>query len=77
MATYTKDTAVPVARTVDEIESTLGRFGATEFAYFKSGRHAAVMFTARHRQVRFVLPLPDADSPEFTRTPTGRARSGA
>lgn len=34
-------------------------------------------FVANGRQVRFVLPLPDRDAPEFTKTPTGRDRSAS
>ena len=37
---------------------------------------ALVGFVIHDRQVRFVLPLPDRADPEFSKTPTGRPRTG-
>lgn len=36
---------------------------------------AVVGFVLNQREIRFVLPLPDRDSTDFTRTPTGRPRA--
>jgi hypothetical protein len=36
---------------------------------------AVLGFITRGRQVRFFLPMPDRQDPEFTRTPTGKPRS--
>jgi hypothetical protein len=36
---------------------------------------AVIGFVVHERQIRFLLPMPDRADREFTRTPTGRARS--
>jgi hypothetical protein len=82
-ARYAENTEVPSDRSRAEIERTLTRYGATSFAYgwtTTSGRPSAtIMFevgTDRGmRRIRFVLPMPDRNAPEFTRTPTGKTRS--
>lgn len=56
-----------------EIEKTLIRYGADNFAYASASGKAMVGFTMHGRQVRFVLPLPNRE--EFRLTPTGRDRS--
>jgi hypothetical protein len=73
---YAENTSVPVARSRDEIERTLKRYGATQFVYGYSeddGR-ALIGFTVHARQVRFELPLPTVD--EVSQTATGRRRKG-
>lgn len=56
--TYAKDTAVPVARSRDEIERTLTRYGATAFSYGYDQDRAVVMFQAQGRRVRFDVLVP-------------------
>lgn len=75
MATYAKGTEVAASRSRDEIERTLARYGADAFAYATNRQQAMVEFSANGRRIRFLLPLPDPASPEFTLTPTGRSRS--
>jgi hypothetical protein len=75
MATYAAGTDVPSNQSRAEIERTLKRYKASAFAYGWEGGTATVMFKLADRQVRFRLPLPDPDSSEFTRTPTGKTRS--
>lgn len=75
MATYATQTSVSVAKSRDEIEKTLIRYGATAFAYGWTGSGAMIQFEAQDRRIRMALPLPDRNSREFTQTPTGRARS--
>lgn len=63
MSTFAKSTSVPVSRTREEIIKTLTKYGATGFAFGESaGPHnstnAVIMFEARNRRVKFVLPLP-------------------
>ena len=77
MAQYASQTAVTADKSRAEIERTLTRYGATGFAYAWDGSAAMIAFTARNRQVRFLLPLPDRDSNDFTLTPQGRPRSGS
>lgn len=78
MSRYAERTEVPSARSRDEIERTLERYGATAFAYGWDNGTATIMFeigTPRGtRRVRFRLPMPDRRGREFTKTPTGRAR---
>ena len=77
MGTYASQTTVTSAKSRDEIERTLVRYGATQFAYGWQGDKAVIGFTMEQRQMRFHLPLPDATDREFTQTPTGRRRSAA
>jgi hypothetical protein len=75
MNRYAKDTSVSGDRSRAEIENTLRRYGADSFAYMTSPGIAKIAFEAFGRRVRFEVPLPLADDPEFTTTPTGRART--
>lgn len=75
MATYANKTAVSWDRSRAEIEHTLTRYGATHFGYLSAPGSATVAFRSGNRQVRFVLPLPVSDNPDFTRTPTGKVAS--
>ena len=74
--TYAADTEVTSDRSRSEIERTLTRYGATSFAYGWQESSAMVGFAAHGRQVRFVLPMPDRKSRDFTHTPSrGTLRS--
>lgn len=74
--TYAERTEVTSERSRAEIERTLRRYQATGFAYGWNHDTATVMFEMEGRRIRFLLPLPDRKAREFTRTPTGRDRSG-
>lgn len=71
--TYAKDTEVSCARSRADIETTLQRYGAEQFAYATAPGKAMIGFTMLGRQVRFILPLPRIE--EFRQTPTGRDRT--
>ncbi|MDB2220673.1 Uncharacterised protein [Mycobacteroides abscessus subsp. abscessus] len=75
MPKYAAGTEVSSDRSRAEIERTLNRYGAKQFMYGWDENRAIVGFVIHNRQVRFVLPLPDANDREFTRTPTGRTRA--
>lgn len=77
MTTYAANTEVSSGRSRDEIERTLIRYGATDFAYGWTQSHAVIGFVINGRQIRFLLPLPDRNARQFTRTPTGRPRSAS
>lgn len=82
MSTYASQTGVDAAKSRAEIERTLGRYGATSFAYatedLPEGSRAAVSFIAHDRQVRFVLALPSRKERRFTHTPErGTARTAS
>ena len=74
-ARYAESTTVPSDRSRAEIEKTLTRYGATTFQYGWQQDRAAIGFVMSGRQIRFVLPLPDRESADFTRTPTGKSRT--
>lgn len=61
---YAANTEVPVERTKAEIETTLTRYGASEFVSGWSAKAAQIGFKCNGRFVRFVLPLPAKD--DFT-----------
>lgn len=75
MAKYAAGTQVDSGRTRNEIEKTITRYGASSFAYGWDGTRAVIGFHMHDRQVRFVVPMPDRNDTEFTRTPTGLVRS--
>lgn len=77
MSRYAETTEVSAERSRAEIERTLRRYGASGFLYAWQERRAAVAFDLMGRRVLFELPLPEADDPAFTETPSGRARSPA
>lgn len=70
---YAKETNVSSELSRLEIEKTLIRYGAQNFAYASAPGKSMIGFTMHDRQVRFVLPLPKQE--EFRLTPTGRDRS--
>jgi hypothetical protein len=55
--TYARETDVPVERSRSEIERTLAKYGADQFAYGYNERQATIQFRAKGRVIRFVLPL--------------------
>lgn len=73
MPTYAKDTNVASEVSRLEIEKTLIRYGAENFAYATAAGKAMIGFSMYGRQVKFFLPLPRKE--KFTLTPTGRART--
>ena len=72
---YAESTTVPSDRSRAEVEKTLARYGATTFQYGWQQDRAAIGFVMSGRQIRFILPLPDRESTDFTRTPTGKSRT--
>ena len=76
MTRYAENTSVSADKSRSEIEATLRRYGADEFAYMTSRTHAMIGFVANDRQVRFRLEMPDPNDRTFTHTPERRnARS--
>ena len=69
MAKYAATTSVTSEKSRAEIERTLSKYGATSFAYGWEETRSVIGFRIENRQVRFVLPLPDRHSREFTHTP--------
>lgn len=71
---YAENTTVSSSASRDEIERTLVRFGASQFAYGWQNGAAMIGFVAHGKQVRFMLPLPDRNSPEILYTPERRVK---
>lgn len=74
---YARDTSVSVSKTEAEIKAVLRRYGATSVASFEDETRAMIAFEMRGRRIVFTLPLPNRQSAEFLRTPTGRVRNAA
>jgi len=75
MSAYAEGTSVAPEKSRAEIERTLQRFGADEFAYGSSRQRTVVGFSAHGRQIRIELALPDPAEQRFHLTPTGRERT--
>ena len=74
MSRYAQQTGVSAEKSRGEIERILSRYGADQFMYGWEVGQAIVAFRAHGRQIRFLLPMPDRNAEEFTRTPTKRQR---
>lgn len=76
MSRYAATTSVSVERSRNEIETTLVRYGASQFMYGWEGSGAIIAFVVNtpqgKRQVRFELPLPSRDERRFTHHSRGR-----
>ena len=77
MTRYAQDTKVSSDRSRSEIERTLTRYGAETFVYGWEKDRAVVGFRMRDRHIKFTIPLPDRNTPEFCETPTGKMRSNS
>src|SRR6185503_1277800 len=65
-------TTVDSASSKAEIERTLRRYGADQFASGWDREQAMIAFRMRGRHYRFRLSMPDPTSAEFTLTPSKR-----
>ncbi len=74
MATYAQSTSVDSAKSRAEIERTLERYDADQFAYASMNGKSMIEFVMNDRRIRFIMDLPDRNSKEFTHTETGKAR---
>jgi hypothetical protein len=76
MGEYAKNTSVSVEKSKGEIDRTLQRYGADQFisGWDTKQNMAMIGFSMNSRQIRFFLPLPEQDDPEFTKTPTGKRK---
>jgi hypothetical protein len=66
MTRYAENTSVSADKSRAEIEATLQRYGADQFMYGWETDRAVIAFRMAERQVRFLLPMPDRNDPEFT-----------
>jgi hypothetical protein len=70
---YASETTVSVAKSRAEIESTVTRYGASEFISGWSAGFAQVAFQMKNRQIRFMLPLPNKSDDRFLTREDGRS----
>jgi len=75
MNRYAQHTSVSVEKSRNEIERTLLRYGAQAFRYSWRIGLAVIEFAIDSRHIRFSLPMPRRDDPEFSKTSTGKARA--
>jgi hypothetical protein len=71
MTRYAASTEVSSDRSRSEIERTLTRYGADQFMYGWQEGAAVIGFRAHGRNIKFILPLPDRTSEEFTMSSRG------
>ncbi len=64
--TYARGTEVSVEKSKMEIERTLLRYGASEFASAWRDGSAMIGFKMEKRMIRFILPLPSREAFRFT-----------
>lgn len=76
-ARYAAQTSVSSDASRAEIERTLRRYGATEFAYGWRADCAEIGFVMNGRAIRFTLHLPDRDEKRFRLTPGRGLRRSA
>src|SRR5690606_3888596 len=72
MTRYAAETSVSQDRSRAEIEATLKRYGATSFMYASEPTAAMIGFRISDRMVKFVLPMPDPNSRDFTHHSRGQ-----
>lgn len=73
---YAANTDVSSQQSRNELERTVRRYGADQFAYMSGTAQAVIAFVSHGKQVRFILPMPDSRERRFTHTPErGTVRS--
>lgn len=72
MSIYARKSAVSSENSRMEIERTLQRYGASQFAYASRSDKATVVFEMNGKRLRFDIPIRPRS--EFTKTPSGRQR---
>jgi hypothetical protein len=59
---FAEDTKVPISRSIDEIRSTVARYGGEQFLHAAMDDRLIVGFTKEGRQVRFQVSQDPADA---------------
>ncbi|WP_417615388.1 hypothetical protein [Parasphingorhabdus sp.] len=63
---YAAKTSVSTAKSKQEIESLLEKYGAQQFISGWNAENAVVGFTMDNRQIKFILPMPSKTEKRFT-----------
>ena len=74
MTRYAANTEVTSEKSRAEIERILTRYGADGFMSGWDRNRALIAFRMNARQIKFVLPMPDRESKEFTEYKRGSVR---
>lgn len=69
MGKYAENTSVSVTKTKAEIEEIIQKYGARQFVSGYQDNRAAIGFTLKERQIRFIITLPDKSERRFLYTP--------
>lgn len=72
---YAEGTAVSQGKSVEEIEKTIKRYGASGFSYGWQEDKAVVGFKMKGRLIRFLIVMPGRST--VSKTETGRTRSSS
>lgn len=75
MGRFAGRTRVTPERSRGEIERTLARYGAEQFAYATDREQAAVGFRLDGRMIRLSVSFPSPDDAQFAETKTGKPRN--
>jgi len=75
MGRYAAKTTVNVSKSKAEIESTLRRYGASEFAYASGQDRAMIGFLIESHKIEIAITLPSPQ--DFAQTETGRERANS
>ncbi len=75
MSQFAANTEVSVEKSKAEIEKMLTRYVATKYASGWDDNGATIMFVAKERHVRFVLPLPTRSDRKFLINGNGQRRN--
>lgn len=65
MGKFASETTVSPERTLAEIQETLKRYKANKFGFMQDEDQVAIAFEMTGRRVRFIVPLPDRNDPQF------------
>lgn len=74
MTRFAENTNVSSEKSRMDIERILDRYGADGFMYGREAERAVIAFRMNGRHVKFVLPMPDRTSRDFTHTPEKNIR---
>jgi hypothetical protein len=75
MKRYAEGTGTSPARSLEEIEKIVKRFGASRFGFAIIEEKSAVSFVAGGRIVRFTIPMPSPDDKEVKKRALALSRS--
>lgn len=72
---YAADTSVSVEKTEGQIKAMIKKAGAGDFIAMDSAEKAVIAFRMNDRNIRFNLPLPSRDAPQFAYNGRHQART--